>query len=107
MRILIINFYYYPSSEAHSFRWTELAEYWAKKDMQVEVITMNYKGQPRYNIEKKVQVKRVGFTKWESFSYENDEYNYRLASSDINLLKKLSSKYSDDSEIKGVRFISG
>jgi hypothetical protein len=42
-----------------------------------------------------------------SFSYENDEYNYRLASSDINLLKKLSSKYSDDSDIKGVRFISG
>ncbi len=42
-----------------------------------------------------------------SFSYENNEYNYRLASSDINLLKKLSSKYSDDSEIKGVRFISG
>jgi hypothetical protein len=42
-----------------------------------------------------------------SFSYENDEYNYRLASSDINLLKKLSSKYSDDLDIKGVRFISG
>ena len=42
-----------------------------------------------------------------SFSYENDEYNYRLASSDINLLKKLSSKYSDALDIKGVRFISG
>jgi len=42
-----------------------------------------------------------------SFSYENDEYNYRLASSNINLLKKLSSKYSDETDIKGVRFISG
>tara|TARA_Y100001970_G_C14152425_1_gene813488 strand:+ start:261 stop:899 length:639 start_codon:yes stop_codon:yes gene_type:complete len=42
-----------------------------------------------------------------SFSYENEEYNYRLASSDVSLLKKISSNYSDDSDIKGLRFISG
>ncbi len=42
-----------------------------------------------------------------SFSYENEEYNYRLASSDVSLLKKISYNYSDDSDIKGLRFISG
>ena len=42
-----------------------------------------------------------------SYSFIDDGYNYRLASSNNNILKALSQEYSELSEVKGVKFISG
>lgn len=42
-----------------------------------------------------------------SYSFIDDGYNYRLASSNDNILKALSQEYSEFSEVKGVKFISG
>ena len=91
MRILIVNFFYYPSAEAHSFRWQQLAEYWAKKDMQVEVITMGYEGLPKYKIEKNVHITRVGFPKWKSLKYESDSIAIKQKNIFYNFLRQLYS----------------
>ena len=56
LKILIVNFFYSPSSEAHAFRWTELAEYWAGKGLDVEVLTVGYEGKPRIEVLNKVKV---------------------------------------------------
>ena len=59
MRILIVNFFYSPCSNAHSFRWTQLAEYWAKQGKTVEVITGRYQDEPDYQLINNVFVTRI------------------------------------------------
>jgi hypothetical protein len=42
-----------------------------------------------------------------SHNYSADGYNYRLASSNANILKALSQEYSANSDVNGVKFIAG
>jgi hypothetical protein len=39
MKILIISYSYYPDLNPRAFRWTSIAEYWARKNYDVTVIT--------------------------------------------------------------------
>jgi len=42
-----------------------------------------------------------------SHNYSADGYNYRLASSNANILKALSQEYSANSDVNGIKFIAG
>ena len=62
MNVLIVNFYYAPTIDAHAYRWTQIAEYWAKCGFTVEVITGKVEGSPSTATESGVKVRRVGLT---------------------------------------------
>ena len=55
MRILIITYSYYPHLSARSFRWTSIANYWAKQGIEIDVVcagdsTLQYKKKGGDNI---------------------------------------------------------
>lgn len=60
MNILILNFYYAPTTDAHSYRWTQIARYYAKRGHSVEVITGKVAGSAREETQCGVHVKRLG-----------------------------------------------
>jgi len=60
MKILILNFYHAPTTDAHAYRWSQIARHYAKQGHEVEVITGKIAGAP--DVEKLcgVDVKRIG-----------------------------------------------
>lgn len=68
MKVLIVNFYYSPTIDAHAYRWTQIAEYWAKCGFTVEVITGKVHGSPSTESQSGVKVRRVGLTSKYSFT---------------------------------------
>ena len=62
-KILIITFSYAPMQNPRAFRWTALAEFWAKQGISVEVICAWTPGQPAEETISGVRISRVGM-KW-------------------------------------------
>ena len=62
MKILIISYYYIPAISPRAFRWTIIAEYWAKQGEYIDVICSWEPGLARSEIINKVHVHRVGNT---------------------------------------------
>ena len=60
MKILIISYYYTPAISPRAFRWTTIAEYWAKKGEYVEVICSWEPGLARSEIINGVHIHRIG-----------------------------------------------
>lgn len=60
MKILIVNYFYPPVIDAHSYRWEQIAKYWVKNGHHVEVITGSVHDAPVSSIESGVHVSRVG-----------------------------------------------
>ncbi len=82
MKVLIVNYFYAPTIDAHAYRWTQIAQYWAARGFDVEVITGKVKGTSSNAIESGVRVRRVGFIS------KNDTIGVNLAAgSFLNGLK--------------------
>lgn len=62
MKILIITYYYTPAISPRAFRWTTIAEYWAKKGEYVKVICSWEPGLERSEIINDVHIHRIGNT---------------------------------------------
>lgn len=60
MKILIICNSYSPNSDPRALRWTALSEEWAKRGMEVHVVTGEPVGQARQEIRNGVNVHRLG-----------------------------------------------
>lgn len=60
MKILIISYYYTPAISPRAFRWTTIAECWAKQGEHVEVICSWEPGLARSEIINGVHIHRVG-----------------------------------------------
>lgn len=60
MKILIISYYYTPAISPRAFRWTTIAEYWARKGEHVEVICSLDPGLMRNEIINGVHIHRIG-----------------------------------------------
>lgn len=90
MKILIVNYFYAPTIDAHAYRWTQISQYWAKLGFEVEVITGKVKGMPNNAIESGVRVRRVGFTSKSDIigmSSTTGSFLNRLKSKIINILR--------------------
>lgn len=61
MKILIVNYYYPPTTDAHAYRWAEIAKFWVKSGHNVHVITGKVFGSKNSSIDEGVSIKRVGF----------------------------------------------
>ncbi len=62
MKILIISYYYTPAISPRAFRWTSIAEYWAKQGEQVTVICSCDSNLKRNEIVNGVHIHRTGNT---------------------------------------------
>ncbi|MEZ7911450.1 MAG: glycosyltransferase [Propionivibrio sp.] len=60
MKVLVINYYYAPVVDAHAYRWSQLAPYFALQGHQVEVITGRVNGLKGQDNQDGVSVTRVG-----------------------------------------------
>lgn len=60
MNILIINYYYAPTTDAHAYRWMQIAKHYTKQGYFVEVLTGKVANTPREEILDGVKVKRIG-----------------------------------------------
>lgn len=60
MNILIVNYHYPPTVGAHAYRWSQLAQLWAKQGHSVTVLTSVVKGANRRENLDGVDVIRVG-----------------------------------------------
>lgn len=58
--VLIVSFSYWPAANARSFRWTALAEDWARRGMRVVVVCAWTPGAAEREMVNGVQVYRVG-----------------------------------------------
>lgn len=61
MKILIVNYFYAPTIDAHAYRWTQISQYWAAQGFDVEIITGKVKGASNNATESGVKVRRIGF----------------------------------------------
>ncbi len=61
MKILIVNYYYPPTTDAHAYRWAQIAQLWAKSGHKVDVISGKVHGSNRNTIDDDVNITRVGF----------------------------------------------
>jgi len=59
-RVLIISFSYWPMLNARAFRWTALAEDWARRGTNVHVVCALTMGRPRHEVVNGVHVHRAG-----------------------------------------------
>jgi glycosyltransferase involved in cell wall biosynthesis len=59
-RILLISYSYTPGTNPRAFRWTTVAEYWARQGHQVSVISSWMPELPRYEMLNGVHIYRVG-----------------------------------------------
>ena len=95
MKILIVNYFFAPTIDAHAYRWTQISQHWAECGFDVEVITGKVKGLPASSVESGVKVRRVGLinnsnnvgvdlTKYSAFN--------RMKNSIINFLRPLYRK---------------
>lgn len=60
-KILIISPYYYPNINPRPYRWTKIAEHWAKQGHQVFVVTEKHHDFSKKQILNGVTVHRVGY----------------------------------------------
>jgi len=60
MKILIISYYYTPAISPRAFRWTNIAEYWAKEGNHVDVICSCDSNFKKSKIINGVNIHRVG-----------------------------------------------
>lgn len=60
MRILIINFFYAPVVDAHTYRWEQIARHWVAEGNSVDVITNRVIGCDDQSVDFGVNVTRVG-----------------------------------------------
>ena len=76
MKILILNFYHTPTTDAHAYRWSQIACHYAKQGHEVEVITGKIVGAP--DVEKLccVDIKRIGLIRKKTV----EGLNYGLSS---------------------------
>ena len=61
MKVLLVNYYYKPMVDAHAYRWAQLAEYWAAKGFEVDVVCSKVNGTSNTECINGVDVTRVGF----------------------------------------------
>lgn len=61
MNILIVTYFYSPIIDAHSYRWSQIAQLWAKQGHAVEVVTRAAPHAPARATEGGVDVARSGF----------------------------------------------
>ena len=59
-KVLIISFQYWPALNARAFRWTALAEDWAREGREVHVVCARVPDRPVLETQNGVQVHRVG-----------------------------------------------
>jgi hypothetical protein len=59
-RILLISYSYTPLTNPRAFRWTTVAEYWARQGHHVDVISSWKPSLPRYEVLNGVNIYRVG-----------------------------------------------
>lgn len=60
MRLLVISYHYTPQIMARAFRWSALAEYWAKQGHEIDVVCAWASGLKRLEALNKVRVFRTG-----------------------------------------------
>lgn len=60
MRVLILNYYYYPHINAHGFKWVQLAEMLANAGCHVDVISGKVANFSKEEVRNHVSIKRVG-----------------------------------------------
>jgi len=82
LKILIISYYYTPAISPRAFRWTTIAEYWAKQGEQVTVICSWEPGSARSEIINGVHIHRIGNTAvkmlWKRFKNNGSIKNITL-----------------------------
>lgn len=61
MKILIVNYYYPPTTDAHAYRWAQISQWWARSGHKVDVITGKVHGSNLNTVEDEVNITRVGF----------------------------------------------
>jgi glycosyltransferase involved in cell wall biosynthesis len=59
-KVLIISFQYWPALNARAFRWTALAEDWARKGRDVHVVCARLPDRPAVEVVNGVKLHRVG-----------------------------------------------
>ena len=60
MNILIVNYFYPPTIDAHAYRWEQIARLWVENGHHVDVLTGRVEGIQNYSVESGVHVTRVG-----------------------------------------------
>jgi glycosyltransferase involved in cell wall biosynthesis len=94
MKILIVNYFYPPVIDAHSYRWEQIAKYWVKSGHHVEVITGTVHDMPVSSIESGVHVSRVGvFAKKKSTTYVSNRAPSPLSGVNRRILNSLRPLY--------------
>jgi Glycosyltransferase Family 4 len=90
MNILILNFYHAPTTDAHSYRWTQIARHYAKQGHNVDLLTGRVDGSPDKELLCGVQVKRLGLIKKKTVEVLNqapDSFFSRVKLCFINFLR--------------------
>ena len=59
-KVLIISFQYWPALNARAFRWTALAEDWAREGREVHVVCARVPDRPVLETQYGVRVHRAG-----------------------------------------------
>ena len=59
-KVLIVSFQYWPALNARAFRWTALAEGWAREGREVHVVCARVPDRPVLETQNGVRVHRVG-----------------------------------------------
>jgi glycosyltransferase involved in cell wall biosynthesis len=59
-RVLIVSHFYKPATNPRVFRWSAIAEHWAKQGHQIDIISNWMPGLPHNEVVNKVQVYRAG-----------------------------------------------
>ena len=81
MRILILTPYYYPYINPRAFRWTQLAEQWAKEGHVVHVLCSRHSDWPRQHQHEGVEVHRVGYNSLKEVLYNTLRTRHRRGES--------------------------
>ena len=89
MKVLIVNYYYPPSTDAHAYRWSEIAKIWVKSGHKVDVITGKVFGSKLSSIEDGINVRRVGFIPKQNPKINNFGKNPSLVKRIIIILMNL------------------
>lgn len=59
-KVIVVSYLYWPALNARAFRWTALAESWAREGCEVHVVCARTPGRPPFESVNGVQVHRVG-----------------------------------------------
>ena len=59
-KVIVVSYLYWPALTARAFRWTALAESWAREGCEVHVVCARAPGRPAFESVNGVQLHRVG-----------------------------------------------